>query len=53
MARPPKILAEVALEEVFMEQKVASPSITIEYEAGFETLLLEDAKSSVMLSLDS
>ena len=46
-------MAEEALEEVFMEQGVAGPSTTIEYEAGFGPLPLEDDESTVMSSLDS
>ena len=53
MAGPPKTLVEVALEEVFMEQEVASSFNTAEYKAGFGLLPLKDAESSIMSSLDS
>ena len=46
-------MAEEALEEVFMEQGVAGPSITIEYEARLGPLPFEDNESAVMSSLDS
>ena len=49
----PKTLAAKTLEEVFMEQGVAGPSTTIEYEAGAGPLPLEDNESAVMSSLDS
>ena len=52
-AGPPKTLAAEALEEVFMEQGVAGPSTTIEYEAGAGPLPLEDDESAIMSSLDS
>ena len=53
MAGPPATDKEVALEKVFMKQGVTGPSTTTEYDAGFGTLLLKDAESSVMSSLDS
>ena len=53
MAGPPKTHTEEALEEVFMEQGVAGPSITTKYEAGFGLLPLKDAESADISSLDS
>ena len=44
---------EGALEKVFMEQEVAGPSSTVEYEAAFGPLPLEDSESAIMSSLDS
>ena len=41
------------LEEVFLEQGVADTSPTVEWEAGAETLPLEDNESSTMSSLSS
>ena len=52
-AGPPKDQEGETLEEVFMEQGIAGPSTTIEYEAGFGPLPLEDDESTVMSSLDS
>ena len=52
-AGPPKTVVEEALEEVFMEQGITGPSTTIEYEAGFGPLPLENDESTVMSSLDS
>ena len=46
-------MAEDAVEEIFMEQGVAGPSTTIEYEAGAGPLPLEDDESAIMSSLDS
>ena len=53
MAGPPKTRKEETLEEVFIEQGVAGPSTTTEYEAGFGPLSLKDDESTVMSSLDS
>ena len=52
-AGPPKTMAERTLEEVFMEQGIAGPSTTTEYEARAGPLPLEDDESAVMSSLDS
>ena len=52
-AGPPKTVEEKTLEEVFMEQGIAGPSTTIEYEAGAGPLPLEDDESAIMSSLDS
>ena len=52
-AGPPATMAEDAVEEIFMEQGVAGPSTTIEYEAGAGLLPLEDDESAIMSSLDS
>ena len=46
-------LATEALEEVFIEQGIASPSTITKYEAGAGPLPLEDDESAVMSSLDS
>ena len=52
-AGPPASQAEVELEEVFMEQRIADTSPTIEQEVGMEPLPLEDDESSAMSSLSS
>ena len=49
----PTNVAEVGLEEVFMEQGVTDTSPTIEREEGAEPLPLEDNTSSAMSSLSS
>lgn len=53
MAGPPASSAEIALEEVFMEQGVADTSATIETEAEEGSLPLEDDESLAMSSLSS
>ena len=52
-AGPPVGIAEVELEEVFLEQGVADTSLTVEWEAGAEPLPLEDDRSLAMSSLSS
>ena len=52
-AGPPASLAEVGLEEVFLEQGVADTSPTVKWEANEGPLPLEDDSSSAMSSLSS
>ena len=52
-AGPPKTVEERTLEKVFMEQGIAGPFTTIEYEAGAGPLPLEDDESAVTSSLDT
>ena len=49
----PASLAEVGLEEVFLEQGVTDTSPTVELEAGVGPLPLKDDTSSAMSSLSS
>ena len=50
---PPASHAEVELKEVFLEQGVADASPMVEWEAGAESLPLEDDTSSAVSSLSS
>ena len=52
-AGPPKTVEETTREEVFVKQKIAGPSTTIEHETGTGPIPLEDKESAVMSSLDS